>query len=255
MSLAGIILTLGLAGPMFSTRTELEAAVNKAGTTNLLITGKDDEFKVLSIDWSKLTAADGQSIWLDMKQSLDQTCLLNSVRFALQRRHDVMLGKRPHGDRIVWSLVFGYTPENKFATDYTQTHGSGENQITLNAKSLDKAHGWLNRLEIKANPETRTQSLEDFLNANPGPTRMLFVAGRSNSAQHNYVVYQTQPKPNGLNVKVYDPWTGKNLVVNNSDWIDVEFFQMEYALPVGLTEDEPQPGQPTYYSVLFIPGI
>jgi hypothetical protein len=255
MSQAGIIVTLGLAGPMYSTRTELEAAVDKAGTTNLLNTGKDEEFKVLSIDWNKLTAADGQARWPDMKQSVNKTCLLNSVRFALQRRHNVMLGAHPHGDRIVWSLVFEYTPENKFESAYTQTHGSGEMQITLNEKSLDKAHGWLNALEIKANPETRTQSLEDFLNANPGPTRMLFVAGRSTGAQHNYVVYQTQPKPNGLNVKVYDPWTGKNLVVNGSDWIDVDFFQMEYALPVGLTEPEPQPGEPTYYSVLFIPSI
>jgi len=255
MSLAGVIALLGLAMPMYSTRAELEASVDKAATSNQAVGGKDFSFDVNEIDWSKLDAADPSSDFADMKQSLGFTCLLNSVRFALQRRHNVMLGQRPHGDRIVWSMIYGFTSDAQFPAKYRPTASAGGHVETFDAKSLAQAYEWLNKVEIKANREERTTSLKAFLNANPGPKRMVFVAGRSNSVPHNYVIYQTQAKLNGLELKVYDPWTGKNLVHNNSEWIDADDLELNYALPMGLTTDVPQPGQPTYYSVLFIPSV
>jgi len=254
MSIADIIALLILPGPLYADRPKLEAALERASRSSEAVGGQDIRFEVRDVDWFQLTMADPNPRFDDMRQTLNITCLLNSVRFALQRRHNVMIGLFPHGDRIVWSLMFGYTSSSQFESVYSRNASPTTGST---AKSLDRAADWLSRLEIPADPVEYKPDIKAYLDSHPGSSRMLFVACHvQGGAQHNLVIYDSRPKPpNGLEVMVYDPWDGKNLVFNNAEWIDVNDFQMNFALPVGPDGGDERADAPTCYSVLFIPKI
>jgi hypothetical protein len=246
-------------------RTALEKAVRGVSITKKIPT-KDgtpyedkEDFFVENIDWGKLGSSDGVQRWLDMMQSLPHSCLLNSVRFVLQRRHDVMIGKHPNGDRIVWSLIQSQFPSTKRLDGYVldvrfSESYSGE---APGAKNLDVARKWLGELGFAADKAQYVPSLADYIDGCPavsGTSRIIFVAGRSTGVPHNYVIYDIRPtSASRYELKVYDPWTGKNLIVNNSEWIEVDHFQMNYGLFVGPNgEDFPPDGVAFHYPVLFI---
>lgn len=249
--LTPILALLAAGSRPLATPQDLRAAVAAAGRSNLALGGSDDAFTVNPVDWARLSLADGVARFDDMRQSDDHTCLLNAVRFVLQRKHDVMLGVRPHGDRIVWALVRDYVPEAHFAGAYADA----------GSKSLQVAVGWLAALGIPAGRPVLVTSIAAYVRqrlAEAGAPFHLFVSGRSNSVDHTYVIYGTRSTPARLDYAVYDPWTGKVLDARvetgvAADLIEADAFQMNFALPLSATGDKIiPPGDETHYSVLLV---
>jgi hypothetical protein len=250
------------------------AAIANSAKNQSISNEPDPDFVVGPIDWNKLAAGGDPAFQNEISQSLRHDCLLNAVRFVLQKRYNVMIGQNQQGDRIVFSLIANaYYKVAEFEQDFQQG-GVIPNPREFN---LWKGQEWLNALGIVTFDPVQIENIAGYIAQNPGSARIFLVAGDYTGADHTYVLHDFRTAAGRLEAKVYDPWNGKNLLQPvgtgpGTDWYDVGDFQVNVAMPVqadgtkikrlgpgGSSDDNfLHPGdpelpshRPIYYSVLF----
>jgi hypothetical protein len=232
MSVSLLSLLLMMPSQLIATVADLQAALKKVsrGPSSF---EDDPNFVIDPIDWTKLTApGNDEAFRWEMRQANliePYDCLLNAVRFAVQRKFDRMIGRARQGDRAVLSVVKGaYIHTNSFDSE-VKTQGL---EITLNT-----AKDYLKALGINAGSVDLTGDLKGHINflRGHGASGVLFVAGEQDEGNHTYVLFEFRDVGPDLEAKIYNPWTGtlrSAPLTPDLDWCDVIDFQNNFAMPV-----------------------
>jgi hypothetical protein len=284
-----------LVGPgVLFDRAYLEAEIRRIGLqdTNEMNIDPDGNpifFTLGPVDWSFLDverlAPEESILYADMAQSLrdlpDDTtdprafahgCVVNAVRFALQRKFDVMIGTMiaPHrsehsGDPVVWSLLKDAFVLKDFNNSYKNSPPVGTPKASFTQVwqyGLHAARVWAPRLGISAESPVLSPDLKQVVDALQfsAPNRnLLFVAGRVGRAGHMYVIYDKRMNGQVLEIMAYDPWWGRNAHLESdpvaqprSNWMPLTDFQQIMALPVSQDEQTFPTEGPVFYQSMSV---
>jgi hypothetical protein len=197
-------------------------------------------------------------------------CVVNAVRFALQRKFDVMIGEsgfpENSGDRVVWSLLKdAFVTKGNFNDDYIGHPPVGTFKPTFSQTAqygLHAARFWLQLLGISPQAPVLSADLKQVVDAIQFSTpdrNLLFVAGRVGRAGHMYVIYDKRMNGQVLEIMTYDPWTGRNAYLEpdsvaqtRSNWMTIEDFQQMDALPLSQNEQTFPTAGPIFYQSMLV---
>lgn len=184
-----------------------------------------------------------------MKQSTDHSCLLNAVRYVVQKKYNVQIGLETGqtnreegevntGDRVIWSLILKQHSSEK---NFYQSFLGKEREVNTAAlgHDLNNAKNWLDSFGIQSKDTELVTNLKNLFNFDSQREWKghIFLAGKSAGVPHAYVIHEARKGEAGkIEIRAYDPWTGKNVETihgkEKTDWLDLEQFQIDYALPL-----------------------
>jgi RHS repeat-associated protein len=168
----------------------------------------------------------------ELKQSAAHSCLLNAVRFVVQKRNNVLLGAEGEGDQVMYSLI-----EKRYVDDKTFDNRFAAESVTPRNYDLSTGKRWLDSVGIESNDPKLVTSLSSLFDTK-GKTVLkgeILLYGHSSGADHTYVIHEGRVKNGKIEVRVYDPWIGKNVQVSGAggkltEWIDTEDVQIQLAI-------------------------
>jgi hypothetical protein len=248
MSIQLLSLLLMMPSAEILTAADLDAALKKvAGASSNLDNKDDSDFVTRPIDWTKLTV-DGadEAFRLDLKQNYDHDCLLNAVRFVLQRRHNRMIGTNYQGDRAVLSIIKGkYIKDTAFNSEYIVGNDFSDPKARF-PLSLNNGADFLRDVGVNAWAADLTADINSYINfaqAHGGSNGILLVSGDQDHADHTYALFEFQNNGARVEAKIYNPWTGTIVAdptTAQSQWFDVFSFQQNFALPMAFVNERLQ---------------
>jgi len=220
-------------GRRIGNRSDLENIVKQLATQRLG-PGPDPDFNVKELN-------EGEFPSIRQNQEI-KSCLVNSVRYVVQRKFGVMIGGEAHGDRVMWSIIKNeYVDEKKFEGEY------GYNDMPT-SRRLENAKEWFHSIGIESQV-VQTSNLKKFIDfdKNRKWEGAILVEGVYRSGEiasdvspgevgagHTYVINEAVKLKKGkVNIKVYDPFHGYNLQINKgkgkTEWIDMSEFLRDFS--------------------------
>jgi hypothetical protein len=176
-----------------------------------------------------------------IEQSEERSCLLNSVRYVVQKKYNVILGRREgveygSGDRVMWSIIHRMHMSKKRMYG-TFSEDAKKKEKIENHTSIADGVEWLKKIGVKSE-HIITANLADFLGLDKNATWKgnIFVVGVYRGDQehedgidtsippidfiraaHTLVINEAmkeeeeEEESGNIMLKVYDPLLGENM--------------------------------------------